>query len=62
VQKAVVSISYTRQCSIGVNASDLATMAATLAFAGKNPITNKQVLDAAKVPGVLAVMDHGGTL
>ena len=51
---------YTRQCSIGVNASDLATMAATLAFAGKNPVTNKQVLDAAKVPGVLAVMATAG--
>ncbi len=28
---------YTRQCSVGVNAKDLATMAATLAFGGKNP-------------------------
>ena len=35
-------------------------MAATLAFAGKNPVTNKQVLDAAKVPGVLAVMATAG--
>src|SRR5262245_53534701 len=51
---------YTRQCSIGVNARDLATMAATLAAAGKNPVTGKQVLDAAKVPGVLAVMATAG--
>jgi glutaminase len=51
---------YTRQCSIGVNAKDLATMGATLAFAGTNPVTNKQVLDAAKVPGVLAVMATAG--
>ncbi len=51
---------YTRQCSIGVNATDLATMAATLAFAGKNPVTNRQVMDAAKVPGVLAVMATAG--
>jgi glutaminase len=51
---------YTRQCSIGVNAKDLATMAATLAAAGKNPVTGKQVLDAAKVPGVLAVMATAG--
>jgi glutaminase len=51
---------YTRQCSIGVNAKDLATMAATLAFAGTNPVTNKRVLDAAKVPGVLAVMATAG--
>jgi glutaminase len=51
---------YTRQCSIGVNAKDLAMMAATLAAGGKNPVTNKQVLDAAKVPGVLAVMATAG--
>ena len=30
---------YTRQCSIGVNARDLAMMAATLAAGGKNPAT-----------------------
>jgi glutaminase len=51
---------YTRQCSIGVNAKDLATMAATLAFSGKNPVTNKQVMDASKVSGVLAVMATAG--
>jgi glutaminase len=51
---------YTRQCSIGVNAKDLGTMAATLAAAGKNPVTGKQVLDATKVPGVLAVMATAG--
>ena len=51
---------YTRQCSIGVNAQDLAMMAATLAFAGKNPVTNRQVMDPAKVPGVLAVMATAG--
>jgi glutaminase len=51
---------YTRQCSIGVNAQDLATMAATLAFSGKNPVTGKQVMAAARVPGVLAVMATAG--
>ncbi len=51
---------YTRQCSIGVNARDLAMMAATLAFGGKNPGSGKQVLDNAKVPGVLAVMATAG--
>ena len=51
---------YTRQCSIGVNAKDLAMMAATLANAGKNPVSGKQVIDAAKVPGVLAVMATAG--
>ena len=51
---------YTRQCSIGVNAKDLATMAATLAAGGTNPVTGKQVMDAAKVPSVLAVMSTAG--
>ena len=51
---------YTRQCSIGVNAKDLATMAATLAFGGTNPVTKKQVIDPDKVPGVLAVMATAG--
>ena len=51
---------YTRQCSIGTNAKDLAVMAGTLAFGGKNPVTNKQVMDAGKVPGVLAVMATAG--
>ena len=51
---------YTRQCSVGVNARDLAMMAATLAAGGKNPVTGKRVLDPAKVPGVLAVMATAG--
>ena len=51
---------YTRQCSIGVNAKDLATMAAMLAAGGKNPVTGKQVMSADKVPGVLAVMATAG--
>jgi glutaminase A len=51
---------YTRQCSIGVNVQDLATMAATLASGGRNPVTGKQVIDAARVPSVLAVMSTAG--
>jgi glutaminase len=51
---------YTRQCSVGVNAKDLAMMAATLAFGGKNPVTGKQVMDPEKVPGLLAVMATAG--
>jgi glutaminase len=51
---------YTRQCSIGVNAKDLAVMAATLAAMGKNPVTGKKVMDAAKIPQVLAVMATAG--
>jgi glutaminase len=51
---------YTRQCSIGVNAKDLGLMAATLAFGGTNPVTHKQVMDPAKVPGLLAIMATAG--
>jgi glutaminase len=51
---------YTKQCSIGVTAKDLAMMAATLAFGGTNPVTKKQVFDAAVVPKVLAVMATAG--
>ena len=51
---------YTEQCSVSVNAQDLATMAATLANGGKNPMTGKQVMKAENVPEVLAVMATAG--
>jgi glutaminase len=51
---------YTRQCSIGVNAKDLAVMAATLAFGGRNPVTRRQAINAEYVPNVLAVMATAG--
>ncbi|HEY4306469.1 MAG TPA: glutaminase A [Gemmatimonadaceae bacterium] len=51
---------YTRQCSVGVNARDLAIMAGTLANDGKNPITGRQVLDARHVAPLLAVMATAG--
>jgi glutaminase len=51
---------YTRQCSIGVNARDLAIMAATLANGGRNPVTGKQAIDPDHVPAVLAVMATAG--
>ncbi len=51
---------YTRQCSIGVNAKDLAMMAATLAFGGRNPVTGKQAISVENVPYVLAVMATAG--
>lgn len=51
---------YTRQCSVGVNAKDLAIMAATLANAGKNPLTGKQVMKTENVPEALAVMATAG--
>jgi glutaminase len=51
---------YTKQCSIGVNAKDLAMMGATLAFGGTNPATKKKVFDATNVPHILAVMATAG--
>lgn len=51
---------YTRQCSIGITARQLAVMGATLANGGVNPITNTRVLDIKYVPKVLAVMMTAG--
>ena len=51
---------YTRQCAVGVNAKDLATMAATLAAGGRNPLTGQQVISEKNVPGILAVMATAG--
>jgi glutaminase len=51
---------YTRQCSVGVNAKDLAIMAGTLANGGKNPLTGKQVVKTENVPEILAVMATAG--
>jgi glutaminase len=51
---------YTEQCSVSVNAKDLATMAGTLANGGKNPLTGKKLLSPELVPGVLAVMATAG--
>jgi glutaminase len=51
---------YTRQCSISVNASDLAVMAATLANGGRNPVTGKQVISSGNVARILAIMATAG--
>jgi glutaminase len=51
---------YTEQCSVNVNVKDLATMAATLASAGRNPVTGRQVMKVENVPRVLAVMATAG--
>jgi glutaminase len=51
---------YTRQCSVNVSAKDLATMGATLANGGVNPITKKQAVKADHVPNILAVMATAG--
>ena len=51
---------YTEQCSVSVNAKDLATMAATLANGGTNPVTGKLLMKSENVPEVLAVMATAG--
>ena len=51
---------YTEQCSVNVNARDLAIMAGTLANHGKNPVTGKQVMKSENVPELLAVMATAG--
>jgi glutaminase len=51
---------YTRQCSIGVTAKQLAVMGATLANSGVNPMTHQRVIDARFVPKVLAIMMMAG--
>ncbi|MGA8891470.1 MAG: glutaminase A [Anaeromyxobacteraceae bacterium] len=51
---------YTRQCSIAVNAHDLAVMAATLANGGRNPMTGKQVISPEHATRIFAVMATAG--
>jgi glutaminase len=51
---------YTKQCALNVNAKDLATMAATLANGGVNPITKKKVVSAETVMYTLPVMATAG--
>lgn len=51
---------YTRQCSIGVTARNLAHMAATLANGGVEPVTGERMLDPATVRQVLSVMATSG--
>ena len=51
---------YTKQCAINVNARDLATMAATLANGGVNPVTKKKVVSSETVMYTLPVMATAG--
>jgi glutaminase len=57
---------YFSQCSVLVNARDLAMMAATLANMGANPVTGERVFDFQFIKDVLTVMftcglyDHAG--
>ena len=51
---------YTKQCSIGVTAKQLAVMGATLANFGANPITGQQVIKREDVPEILSAMTMAG--
>jgi glutaminase len=51
---------YTKQCSVGVNASQLARMGATLANNGVNPATREQVIKREHIPYILAAMTMAG--
>jgi glutaminase len=51
---------YTKQCSIGVTAKQLATMGATLANFGVNPFTGEQVIKREDVPEILSAMTMEG--
>ncbi len=51
---------YTKQCSVGVNATQLARMGATLANNGVNPATGEQVIKPEDVPHILSTMAMAG--
>jgi glutaminase len=56
---AVVDV-YTRQCSLLVDARDLAVMGATLADGGVNPVTGERVVSADVCRDTLAVLAASG--
>jgi glutaminase len=51
---------YTKQCSVGVNATQLARMGATLANNGVNPATGERVIKAEDIPYILSAMMMAG--
>jgi glutaminase len=51
---------YTKQCSVGINAKQLAVMGATLANNGINPVTGERVIKAENIPHILSVMATAG--
>jgi glutaminase len=51
---------YTKECSVGVTALQLAKMGATLANNGRNPATGEQVIKAENVPEILSSMMMAG--
>ena len=51
---------YTKQCSVGVNAEQLARMGATLANNGINPATGERVIKPENIPHILSTMTMAG--
>jgi glutaminase len=51
---------YTKQCSVGVNALQLARMGATLANNGVNPATGERVIKEDDIPEILSTMTMAG--
>ena len=51
---------YTKQCSVGVNAAQLARLGATLANHGVNPATGEQVIKSEHIPYILSTMTMAG--
>ncbi len=47
---------YTRQCSLGITTAQLATMAATIANSGINPVTSTKCFDAAITPKITCLI------
>jgi glutaminase len=51
---------YTKYCSVGVTATQLATMGATLANFGVNPANGEQVVKPENIPEILSAMTMAG--
>lgn len=51
---------YTKACAINVNAKDLATMAATLANGGTNPVTGKKLVSSETAAFTMSIMATAG--
>lgn len=47
---------YTRQCSLGITARQMAVMAATIAFGGVNPLTRREVFKSSLTPRITSMM------
>ncbi len=51
---------YTKECSVGVNAVQLAHMGATLANNGVSPVTGERVIKGENIPHILSTMMMAG--